>query len=683
METIGIKDYPILDDYLKQSKDPLAKKIFDTIFQCGQEKNLFQHLDTIPDPYEKLDRLIELLKPVEQFYDVLGGIKAYHKTFEWLLNEKKEKREGSNFLLPHSIDITSITAEVNHAVRYAIEHQEMFAEFYPIGGAGDRLNLIDEATNEPLPVAMLPFRSHTLLEGLLRDLQAKEYLCYKLRGIQVITPVAMMTSSEKRNNELIIETLEKNHWFHRGESSFRLFIQPLVPVISEDAVWAQSSPLTLCMKPGGHGVIWKMAHDSGVFKWLAEQNISKGLVRQINNPISGIDYGLLAFMGWGMEHDKLFGFASCERVVNAAEGMNILIEKFWKSVNNYEYSLSNIEYTNFSQEGIQDIPCEPGSPYSAYPCNTNILFIDLPTIDKLCMEYPLPGILINLKSTFPILEDDGTISMKKGGRIESTMQNIADYLTITKTAPLEDPGELPVFITYNKRVKTISVTKHQYFVEKKGVIIDTPEGALRDFLTNCRELLTQHCKFELPPQESIEEYLKTGPAFYFDHHPCLGPLYTVIGHKLRGGVLQDDAELILELAEVDIENLNVDGSLIIKAIHPCGHTSDDDVFQYSNLSGKCSLKNVSIRNKGIDRGLTVDYWKGDPVHHERCLIEIEGDGEFHAENVVLEGSKTYFVPEGHRLVVTQESTKIYVIKEPTWYWDYRFGENDKIELRVL
>lgn len=45
------------------------------------------------------------------------------------------------------------------------------AEIYPLGGAGDRLGLVDEVTGECLPVAMLPYCGRTLLEGLIRDLQ--------------------------------------------------------------------------------------------------------------------------------------------------------------------------------------------------------------------------------------------------------------------------------------------------------------------------------------------------------------------------------------------------------------------------------------------------------------------------------------------------------------------------------
>lgn len=44
-------------------------------------------------------------------------------------------------------------------------------EIYPLGGAADRLGLVDPETGECLPAAMLSYCGRTLLEGLIRDLQ--------------------------------------------------------------------------------------------------------------------------------------------------------------------------------------------------------------------------------------------------------------------------------------------------------------------------------------------------------------------------------------------------------------------------------------------------------------------------------------------------------------------------------
>ena len=78
------------------------------------------------------------------------------------------------------------------------------------------------------------------------------------------------------------------------------------------------------MKPGGHGVIWKLMIDDGVFTWLEEQGRSAALVRQISNPLAGTDTTLLALAGAGFPRRRAFGFASCDRVVGAAEGVHVL-----------------------------------------------------------------------------------------------------------------------------------------------------------------------------------------------------------------------------------------------------------------------------------------------------------------------------------------------------------------------
>lgn len=66
----------------------------------------------------------------------------------------------------------------------------------------------------------------------LRVVQAREYLYYKLTGEQLTTPVAIMTSDAKGNHQRILGLMERSEWFGRGEEAFRLFRQPLVPVLA-------------------------------------------------------------------------------------------------------------------------------------------------------------------------------------------------------------------------------------------------------------------------------------------------------------------------------------------------------------------------------------------------------------------------------------------------------------------
>ena len=103
--------------------------------------------------------------------------------------------------------------------------------------------------------------------------------------------------------------------------------QPLVPVISEEGNWVSESPFTLCTKPGGHGVLWLLAQKEGILEELAHRGRRFALIRQINNPVAGTDNTLLALAGAGVSQNKTFGFVGCQRLVKAAEGMDLLIQR--------------------------------------------------------------------------------------------------------------------------------------------------------------------------------------------------------------------------------------------------------------------------------------------------------------------------------------------------------------------
>lgn len=101
-----------------------------------------------------------------------------------------------------------------------------------------------------------------------------------------------------------------------------------MPVMSvETGEWLLTEQMTPMLKPGGHGAIWKLLHDEGVFDWLQQQNRTAALVRQISNPMAGTDTTLLALAGVGASRQASFGFMSCDRHVGAAEGVNVLQEK--------------------------------------------------------------------------------------------------------------------------------------------------------------------------------------------------------------------------------------------------------------------------------------------------------------------------------------------------------------------
>lgn len=662
-----------------------------------------------------LERLIKTLHEMESFYDSIGGIIGYQAAAlelikcaeieEASLDSRQRTSSSCNdehivtrFFVPVGPDLSKDKDYAAQAAAWGLQSLPEMGEIYPLGGAGDRLGLVDEVTGECLPVAMLPYCGRTLLEGLIRDLQAREYLHFKIYRKQEVTPVAIMTSAAKKNNELVTSLCESRDWFGRGKSSFCLFEQPLIPAVgAEDGHWLISEPLAPILKPGGHGVIWKLAFDKGVFDWFYKKGRKSAIVRQISNPIAATDVTLLALAGVGHKHNKKFGFASCERKVGAAEGVNVLVERSTK--NGWEYSVSCIEYTEFNKLGIPDVPVSPGSMQAQYPANTNVLYVDLPSVEKIASAQSsdsLPGMILNLKK--PIVYKDylGATHSTYAGRIECTMQNIADLLLNKFSSRLAFARHdcLDTFLIYNQRRKVTSSAKRQRKPTDFS-LHQTPDGSFLDVTWNAHELLTS-CMIDMPEMESNECYIELGPPFIALLHPAIGPLWSVVRQKIRGGSISKGSELQLEIAEIFWQDVQLDGSLVILAENAVGSIKEckdgEKILHYGEGCGRCRLQRVKIGNRGVDWSSKENvYWQHKVQRLESLRIVLHGNAEFEANDVTLQGSHTFEVPDGYRMRVTQGINDISYALHPlcvgampfgTWHWQYTLQDGGIVQLTM-
>ncbi|MBN1914417.1 MAG: UTP--glucose-1-phosphate uridylyltransferase [Parachlamydiales bacterium] len=655
-----------------QDLTPDLSYAFLSLIALQQEKPLLQFIKKGSIGEEQLRSFLQELLLVESFYKEIGGIIGYHyKVLSLLLEKKKQKTDVHAYHKPDFCNISKNTSFVRRQVINGLKKLPCLCEFYVVGGAADRLHLCEEKTLKKLPASMMSFAGKTFLTTLIEDLQAKEYLYYKLFRRRLMTPICLMTSKENDNHARIQNQFEENDWFGRKKESIRFFIQPQVPTMTEEGEWCFSNPSLVLMKPGGHGVLWKLAKENGIFCWLRSQRRKKALVRQINNPVAGLDYGLLAFLGIGCTHNMRFGFASCPRLFKAAEGINVLIER-----SPQEFALTNIEYCDFSKYGICDKQENPESEYSQFPSNTNILFADLQAIEEAVQNNPFPGMLINAKPIrYPNLEQK--IIKKKICRLESIMQNIADSF-------IEKNEMTKTFITYNDRKKTISTVKKVFHPEKTPH--ETPEKCFYDLLINQSELLNI-LKITHPTLPSFEQFIQEGPGWVFLYHPALGPLYSIIAQKMQKGILALGAELRLQIAEADIRNISLTGSLMVEAKDVMGHRGKNRQVSYSHQGGKCTLHHVVIKNQGALLS-TENYWKGEYPYQEKCHILIEGNGEFYASHVTFSGECSFYVPKGYRMEIRGDKRgspqiKMIKIQKPTWSWQYTERQDHSIFVKKV
>jgi hypothetical protein len=666
---------PILQLFLSKASLEQTLVVYSAI-AAGQGTKLFSEC-----PEEELSCLLNQLLPVERFYSSMGGLVGYQARMLKLLSSTCSSHSSElTYLPPEGIDLAHETLLVKKATLAGIELLPMLAEIYPLGGAADRLRLFDAMSGAPLPAARLPFLGKTLLEGLMADLQSREYLYFKLKNRQLITPVAIMTSEEKNNHRHVMEICEEAAWFGRPAESFKLFCQPLVPTVCKKGEWSLQSPGKLLMKPGGHGVIWRLAREEKVFDWLFAWGRKKGLVRQVNNPVANTDYGLLAFTGIGCLSDKRFGFASCPRQVKASEGINVVLLR--RTANEFTYTLTNIEYSDFKKYGIVDEPEKPGSPYSQYPSNTNILFVDLKTVMEAAEKCPIPGILVNLKKV-TYLNAKGQKKEEEAARLESTMQNIADFLEESFPSELASgKRNLKTYLTYNHRRKTISAAKREFALGAS--LLETPEGCFLDILHNARDLLVHKCHFQVPAMSDPLNFFEMGPSFIFLYHPAIGPIYSIIAQKLRGGRLHHGSELQLQIAEIDLQNLDLNGSLLIQADNVFGHLDSQGKWVYSEKCGRCTLHNVVVSNKGIDHEMPNVFWRNEIARQEMCQIILRGCSEFVAQDITLRGDHFIEVPDGYKCTATEIGGKLNLklekIDTPSWHWRYEEMDDQSIGL---
>lgn len=650
----ALKVMPSLERFL-QGLNPECTVAIHSVLVIGQASVVFRGVEELVDRYEKLRELLQTLIGVEKFYDSIGGIIGYHVTVMKLIIHREREVEQAEYLEAPAFDLTE---ESSQEVVWGIESLPQCGVIYPIGGAGDRLSLTDAETREALPAAVLPFLGQTLLEGLIRDLEAKESLHYKLFGRQVVTPIALMTSLEKNNHAHIEAILDRANWFGRPKDSFLLMTQPLVPVITELGDWVCAGPLRLSLKPGGHGALWKLGKDSGMMNWFKEKGRQKVWIRQVNNPLAGVGTAQLPLIGIGVHQDKAFGFVSCDRRVGAPEGMDVLVKRGGR------YQIGNIEYTELVKCGLEDVPRRPGGRYSKFPCNTNILFADLNKVEEAIAKNPIPGMLVNLKSQVEVTGSDGVKRKVRVARLESTMQNVADAMWDEGIEPSRDT--LQTFMTFDKRERTISVTKKGW--SKGETLDDTPQGCYYELLSYWHGVLG-NSGFQLPELASLEAYGNGELNLALFLHPSLGPIEEIVTQKLRGGVLEPFSELYLDVAEVDIEGLELCGSLIVEAENATRYFVDG-VGEYGESVGRCELHHVKIVNQGLNWSASPMPWDGAREHKESFRVILEGSAEFAAYDVTLEGEQVISVPSGWRYTLTSEGLSKHQIERPTWRWRY-------------
>ena len=613
-----------------------------TLALLGQIESIVGGCHSLLNPQEAVYEMIFHLVECERFYAPIGGLLGYYKeTVQRIIEKKEEKRLSSpvevQLFSPPFYDFRFDSSFSEEMVKEGLKALPFTAEVYTVGGAGERLGFVDEKTLEPLPVAYLPFLGVTLLERLFRDLQAREYLYEKTFHTSVTVPVVLMTSREANNDEKIVALLEEHDYFGRPRDSIFKVVQPLVPIIDFEGNFTLTEPGKLAMKPGGHGVLWRVLYLQGAFSWLEEKKSEHLIIRQINNPLSGLDGALFQLVGVGSSQKKSFGFASIPRLPGLTEGLNALC--VW---NEKEAAITNVEYTYFDSLLRQD---HDFFKKTAFMANTNILYAKRKVVSSLAERIVAPGMLINVKGHH-LFYDKGRCIEKKGARLESIMQNIADEIRDPWQVGKEQKEEcFSTFINVHEREKLFSVTKKRFSSLKEAH--ETAEYCLFDWCRMIDKLLKGGKKITVPSLKDFDRFFHEGPSFLFSFHPALGPLWSTIRNKLQNVAIEEGAEMQLKMAEISLRSFQIGGSLSVSSPMPCG------VKGRPQSIPKATFSHVEVLNAGLHHPIVIkDVLQGHVERKEECAFVLEEGAELTVENVTISGSFFLTIPRYTRVRVS-------------------------------
>lgn len=613
--------------------DEAEKKILRHLQEENQLSSWIDSFLDMPKPLNMLRSQLKIMIDTDSFYEDHGGIEGYHRISKRLFSGiRSGTEEDSKVSIPPLVLKKDLSSK---EVEKALSFLSQTAFIFPVGGAGDRLNLIDKKSGKSLPAALLNFDGKTLLEGLFADVDALERLYRLYTHKSICIPVVLMTSHEKDNHHQICSLLEEKKYFGKDKKNVYFITQSQVPVVDQEGNYLFNSG-RIITKPGGHGVLWKLLTQSNFLPKLRNAGIEHLVVRQVNNPLAARSTTILQLLLEATKSNKEFGFVSCSRRVGSPEGMIVL--KYLPR-DNAEY-ISNIEYTEFAKFGLEDIPDPSNRGYSKYPANINLLYIKMDALIKAMEKETIPGLLMNAKSSYT---KDGQVL--KYGRLESTMQSIADLFHTSSNSPLRS------FILHMPRSECFSVTKR---LSKSGLVeADTPQSAFYDDQAFIHKVLIDHCLSKVIPLPKIENLLNDGYSCLFHFAFCMNPLSLSLPRIIQQCQFNKKSFLSLSTSDVEMKECILNGGLRIEA-----KSIDKDKV-------KAKLENITINNKGLNCYDDISKLYQEGAEKGECVyIKLGINAEFYCEGVTLNGPVTWNVPDNTRVIVSEKGGRISIKRSP-------------------
>jgi UDP-sugar pyrophosphorylase len=476
-----------------------------------------------------------------------GGLVGYIHNARKLLAESKEGAnpfEGLTPEQPEKVDLTSFSADFEKYEALGAERYDKVGVVLVAGGLGERLGY----NGIKLDIAVEVLECTSYLKHYADNLLALQARSESKRPVPFVIMVSQDTGPKT------IESLETNNYFGLQKDQVFILQQELVPAIADnDGALALNAKYELILKPHGHGDIHMLLHTSGVAAKLMAEGIEYLMFIQDTN---GPSFNTLpAAVGVSVENGYDFNSLAIRRKAGeAVGGLSKLVGNGKEFTLNVEYNqLDPLLRATINPEG--DVADETG--FSPFPGNCNTLLIKVDTYVRILEASQ--GIIAEFVN--PKYTDETKSAFKKPTRLETMMQDLPK---------LFGEGE-KVGVTIFDRMWSFSPNKNNVTDAAakiaSGGPADASATAENDFYAAGRARL----EVAGMKVETAEEKMILGVPFTLGPKVILRPSFAMTlaegRSKVSGGSIAGEATLILDGADIALENVELSGKtgLVVKA----------------------------------------------------------------------------------------------------------------------
>ena len=586
-----------------------------------------------------------------------GGLAKYQRNAIKTIDNSVRGVNPFKGLAPEVPDIVNIDTTRNIDDRYKEleRHGLSIADKLSIvlvaGGRGDRLGY--NGIKIGIPVDLITGRRY--VEHFLEGKKAIE----EARNTRI--PFAVMTSDDNHETtkklfqELGYSVLSEDNGMtvmDKDGDAVNLMMQGLVPAVKNvNGDFALESPYKLLVKPHGHGDVHMLVKQHGLIdEWIKAGKKYTVFIQDTNGQVLN---AILSGLAVSDENRLDLSFVTVQRDAGEAAGAIIKLS----NPRNKKDIVCNVEYNQLSPllqeaKGTDDV-ADPATGKSPYPANLNVYFIEngayketLEKTEGIMPEFANPKFTDSSKTTF------------QPTRLETMMQDIAMLLPEAATVGV---------VNYLDKRAIFSPVKNSF----EGAVKKVETGNYPDHMATGEGDHYRHNRRLLSfagmrvNEEGIQK-LSQGKIPYREgakvsFYRNFATTAADVLSKVKGGSITDRSVLVINGEDVYLEDVNIDGALII-----------------STAPGvSLRIKDLEVRNNGWQFAQLTAEEMGDPevsdylkirgyrlVKKDQMAINIKkpGNYEMGRDGILRRSGTTLASAKGVRKGVSEKDAKKLLIR---------------------